>query len=247
METKTNNIAGFESLEVAIVKPFAADFGTIEFNKLTLMTGLNGTGKTFLLVYSYVLTEIAGLVVAGLDGENLKIGSQFIMEKCFSQIDTTGEISGNFGDGNKITLKMEDGKILSVGVTGFKDVTDVARIKYMSSAMRTFDTIKAYLRLRQVALDKLGNYESMATEMLETYRLYDFKYMETLIASMPFKHPNLIENLEKFDIKDKVTAIDVDLVAGDFFVLYEDGTKKYMTSFGKGHQSIFNMVMGQLI
>jgi len=246
VQPKPEKIVGVDSLEVKITKPMTIDFGIIEFNKLTLMTGMNGAGKSLLLVYSYVLTEIVTLVLEELAPENIKIGAQFIMDKCFTKIDTTGVISGNFGE-SKITLTMEEGQILSVEATGFEDVTDVRKIKYMSSSMRTFESIKAYLRLRRVALDKLGSYENMATEMLDAYKLYDFKYMEMLIASMPFEHPMLIDSLKGFGMEDRVTAIDVDLTECDFFALYEDGSKKYMTSFGKGHQSIFNMTMGQLI
>ena len=124
----------------------------------------------------------------------------------------------------------------------------VAPVKYMSTAMRTFDAIKIYLRTRSLIKRLSDDQEFFYTEILKSYRLYDVTYMEGLLLKMPLKVDGVMkEYLEKFDVKEKITDFGVDFEEEDFYLKYEgDEKKKYLTTFGAGHQSIFNMVMGNV-
>lgn len=246
---KEKKIACINSLDLNITKPMTMNT-KMELNKLTLMTGTNGSGKSFFLINFYVFTEIATMIVSGMSGDILKGSSQFILENCFTDIDTTGELTAVFEDGQTIKMTADNGQITSIVHTGFEDVKEIVRIRYMSSGLRTFDEMRHYLSQRKMAKQIIDGEttEEIIASMLKTYRLYDVSYMEGVLAGMPLKSPvtdKLNEFLLGMDVKDvgKIIEFNVDYERSDFYIILEDGTKKYMTSFGKGHQSVFNMVI----
>lgn len=258
-EQKKRRVTGVSTITTDITKPLTMKLDAMEFNKLTLLTGMNGTGKSFLFANTYLFTEIGVLVAAGIPREHLKATAQFILEKCFDDVDTTGTISVAFDvddvkAGCSVTLVMENGKINDVTYSGFENIVDVSRVKYMSAGMRTFDAIKMYLSMRkmikQTKLD-IDTQEGLVGELLNTYKLYDVTYLERLINAMPLKSDHRMKDfLTKFDDKQQMGLEDieefgVDLDKPDFFLI-QKGEKKYLTTFGKGHQSIFNMLLGSL-
>lgn len=244
--TEKNKIA-IDSMSFDLTKP-PMKFDAIELNKLTLFTGLNGTGKSFIMVCFYAFSEIANMIAIGVGGDHLKASAQFIMDNCFTDPGTTGTIIGNFNDGSGITMKMSDGVVESVFYTGFENV-DVTRVRYMSAKMRTFEAMKSYLTIRKMSRMIDQTEEKRSEMILAAYRLYDMAYMEMLISAMPFSDKSKFdEHLKHFsDIRVSPVSIDVDLEQCDFYITDQDGGKTYMTSMSSGHQSIFNMLMGSSI
>jgi hypothetical protein len=241
-------ITKFTSLSADITKPFPTKEMDLTVQMLTLMTGTNGTGKTFWMIHFYFFGQVAQLIVSGVRGEALLQSAQFMLDNCLKDPDTSGSIKANFDGGPSIEIDMEDGKIRSIIFKEWEDVEYVAPVKYMSTAMRTFDAIKIYLRTRSLIKRLSDDQEFFYTEILKSYRLYDVTYMEGLLLKMPLKVDGVMkEYLEKFDVKEKITDFGVDFEEEDFYLKYEgDEKKKYLTTFGAGHQSIFNMVMGNV-
>ena len=238
-----------QALVFHITKPFVADF-EMELNALSIMTGKNGSGKTFFMIHGYVFGEIAKLIVAGLKDQELLASAQFVMTNSFTDLDTEGEVGANFVSGAFIRLKMEQGEIVSLNYEGFEGIKSTGGITYMSSGMRTFDAIKYYLGNRKLILQLVkNNSNAMFIKLLESYRIYDVAYIEGLIAKMPVQMtPILKKRLEDFDVSDDIESFGCDLDRGDFFLLEKGNSKKkYLTSFGNGTQAIFNMTLASAI
>jgi hypothetical protein len=216
----------------------------IELNMLNLLTGKNGSGKSFFLVSSYVISEVALLVVMGLPKQAIIETTQFIVDSCYLK-KLTGRVEGFFDTGSYLAIHMEDGKVTDVTTEDWDKSESVQGVKYMSAAMRTFEYIGQYLFSRKL-LSSMGQGE-MFMELCKNWRLYDVKHIEGMIAKMPIKFDtNFKEALKNFEITDDVESFDVDLEKCDFFYKTSSDKTIYMRTLGNGHQSIFNMMVGQL-
>lgn len=237
-----------DNLSFDLTKPLTINFSDITINKLTLMTGLNGTGKSFMMVSFYAFSEVANMIAIGFHPDRLKESAQFIMDNSFTSKDITGTIIGNFDDGSGITMKLSEGTVESVIYSGFEDV-EVTRVRYMSAKMRTFEAMKSYLTIRKMSRLTEQTEESRSAMMLTAYRLYDMAYMEMLIGRMPFDdRAKFDEYLKNFsDIKSRPVRIDIDLDVCDFYMTDDAGVKTYMSTLSSGHQSIYNMLIGSSI
>jgi hypothetical protein len=220
-------------------------FGKIELNMMTLLIGYNGTGKSFLMKTAYVCAEVARTVKAmGLSGPPLLETAQFIINGCYDEVDFDGKMGVDFESGASLTMELKEGKVTGVHTSGFESIDNVIGVQYMSSSMRTFEAIKSYLVVRKMLMSTKSLQESYA-ELCKSFKLYDVKYIESIIQKMPLKVDNrLSEALEKFDFGEKLVEIDMDTEKSDFFYVNSDGKKRYATSLGKGHQSILNMMIG---
>jgi hypothetical protein len=81
-------------------------------------------------------------------------------------------------------------------------------------------------------------------KMLEAYRLYDLTYMEALIARCPITIPKPLIFWESYDFKEAITSIEADMETCTFSAVLEDGSKRNLATYGKGHQAILNMIVG---
>jgi hypothetical protein len=135
-------------------------------------------------------------------------------------------------------VELKDGKVIKVDVEGA-----VVPVIYMSSSMRTFNEMALYLGVRRGAVD--GSPLSFMSKMLETYRLYNFTYMESLLARLPLLITDSIKAaLESFDFEESITSIEADTEKCKFYAVLKDGSKKDITTYGKGHQAMLNMMIG---
>ena len=219
----------------------------IDLNMLTLLTGYNGSGKSFLLVSCYAVTEVARVVSHGITGENLKQAAQFVVDSCYRPQVLNDQLCGTFESGATVDVMVEKGVVTEVKFSGWENST-VAGIRYMSSHMRTFESISHYLLARNFCMKDKSKDEAFK-ELCKDFKLYDVQYLESLIMKMPLKFDEQTRDSLKnnFDVKDDVESFDVDLERKDFFYTIKgSGDRRYMTTLGKGHQSIFNMIVGQL-
>ena len=240
-------ITQIKSLYVDITHPLNMKEQTIDFNALTLMTGPNGSGKTFFMIHAYALAKIAQLVVTGLRGEQLEATSQFILNNSFSDLNTEGTLGIEFGAAS-LNVVMKKGQIESINWKNLAGIENVAQVRFMSAGMRTFSDMKHYLFSRKmIAQTYNNNMEQIAMEMLKAYKFYDFEYIEQTIQKMPLKGTDkMAEYLASFDIHEKIKEFGVDLDKCEFYLIEEkDGNeeKRNLTSYGAGHQSIINMVI----
>jgi len=246
MATQQQKTTGHvKTLAFNIDGPFKFKTEGIEFSKLALFCGPNGSGKTFILITVWAFSTIAQMIVMVSPSiAQLIVYAQYIFDNSFKEQNINGIMSMVFESGATMAITFDKGKITDFGHAGFENINTPIQTRFMSAGIRTFDSIGQYLSLRG-AYDVYDK-EKMVEELCKTYRLYDVMYIEGLIARMPYSMPpELQEALKKFDIEETVTEFGVDLVKKDFYCIM-DGKQKYMQTFGKGHQSIFNMLLGNI-
>jgi hypothetical protein len=239
-----SKVASIDRITIATSNEDNQHINGVELNMLTIMTGLNGSGKSMFLVTSYVISEIATFVVKGFPNNILKQTAQFVCDSCYND-KLTGRIEGFFDTGSYIAIHLENGTVTEVTTTGWEKVQDARAVSYMSAAMRTFEAIGQYLFTRKLLM---SNGENSALETLcKNYKLYDVKHIERMIGKMPLKiTQSTQEALKNFDVKDEVETFDVDLERCDFFYKKKGSDEPvFMRTLGNGHQSIFNMVIAQ--
>lgn len=209
----------------------------VDFNDaINLLVGENGSGKTFLLVHSFVATYIMKIIELG--GDSIA-AAQTTCATCFDNFETfTGSFKLSMSNDLELEVKIEEGVVTFCEMTGEGTVTPVV---YLSSAMRTFEPIHNYLKIRK-GISKHG--DQLVPEEFEKilmfFKLYDVSYLEGLIGKCPIL---LSEAVELFDFGDDYPVkLDVDLDASEFFVKTKEGNTRKLTSYGSGHQAILNML-----
>lgn len=206
---------------------------SVELNKLSLMTGANGVGKTFILINCYCIS----LIACAEGNPHIIEMAQYIYDKSFTNQDIDGDVTLTV-DGKNATVTLERGKVKSVEVD--KEIS-AQPIIYMSAAMRLFSAISTYLCMRKMMV---GDEKQIIEGMLNTYRLYDVMYIEGLIKKCPIDiTPDQDLALERMDITDMVAQIGIDLEKCDFYAVTRDGIK-WLSTYSNGEQSIINMIIG---
>lgn len=241
-------LASLQKISVSTRDEDGENINGVELNMITLMTGYNGSGKTFYLVSCYVISEIANIVHNIGSSEkagDLIIGAaQFIVDSCYIK-KLTGRVEGYFDTGAHLYIDMEEGQITAIKGEGWEEVDQVRSVRYMSAAMRTFESIGQYLFSRKLLNEK--SREERFMEMCKNWRIFDVQHVERLIEMMPLTFDDHSRAVFKnFDIKDEIMSFDVDLEKCDFFYKTSDGNSTYMRTLGSGHQSIFNMMIGSM-
>lgn len=227
---------GIRKLVLNITAPIKMD-SEIELSQLAVFVGQNDSGKTLILKIAYALATI-GLSPGSPVKVDPKEAAQFIFDNTFTDQNFNGSLKAIYTEGS-VSVDLHEGKVLSVEIT---DLENPLPMIFMSTDMRTFDQMVLYLRMRYQAGTDPKIFMKM---MLEAYRLYDFTYMEALIARCPIRLPKpLTETLKNFDFKEPITSIEVDLEKCEFLAVLEDGSKKNIATYGKGHQAILNMFLG---
>lgn len=243
----TKSTGHIKLLSFDTTSPVPFKLQDIEFNKISLFVGANGSGKTFILICAYAMSMIANMITMMRPPMDfLVMSAQQIFDRCFKDQNIDGMISVTFEAGCSLTIKFDKGVVTNaIIVSGFEDITEAVAIQYMSSAMRTFSAISHYLQLKHMtqkanpSLDPAMIHEKMC----ESYRLYDVMYVETLIQRMPIKiNKDLVETLKKFNIEgiEEIAFVDND------FVAHTDKGPKALSSYSAGDQSILNMIIGQI-
>jgi energy-coupling factor transporter ATP-binding protein EcfA2 len=220
-------------LVMKITEPMKMDM-EIELGALAVMLGANDSGKSFLLKIAYALSMIGATPEGPMP---VVPAAQFVLDNTFTGQNLNGTIRGEFTTGH-VDVDVEKGQVVGVGIT----VKNPTPIIYMSTDMRTFDQMNLYLKMKkECGTDPLISMR----KMLEAYRLYDLTYMEALIMRCPIKISEMtMEILSGYDFKEKITSIEADMESCTFSAVLEDGSKRNLATYGKGHQAILNMIMG---
>lgn len=232
-----------KSMSLNITSPMPFKELEMSFNEVTLMTGKNGTGKTFINVLVYAMTSIMNYKLFD-DKIDMKLVCDEIFANCFDGI-IIGEIMFNYSSDATINITTnEEGKCTFIEFNNIKDL-EPTKVVYMSSQFRLFSNIRNYLLLRY---HSPGTSEEKITRMTKLFKLYDVTTLESLINHMPYEFDeSMIKNLRTMTEDDSslisIRSIDVDLEECDFIITYEDKSIKRATELGAGHQSILNMCL----
>lgn len=250
-QTTQKNLSDLDRLKMDIDSPFVFNVD-MEYNKLIILTGQNGTGKSYLFKTTYAISSIMNTIIM-LNGvisiENLLGLTQYVFDHCFEDQNNNGTIKATYKSGAYIEIEFKIGKVINIDYN-INYVTEPTKVVYMSSDFRTFTTIKSYFLLRKalLAADPTLTNETIVHKMTDHYKLYDVMYCEMIYNAMPFEVNNDLSNtlINSFDFSDTLTEINFDEDKCDFYYVTKENPegKTYMCSLGKGHQSILNMLMG---
>lgn len=240
------------SIGFNITEPLKMVDLTIPTNNLNVFIGANGTGKTFVLINVWALGYLANAVIASkmispLQSVSFTHFAQFIWDHCFTDQNFNGAVKANYTSGAEIEVEFDKGKVTKVNYSGFEDLTLVQGVVYMSGQMRLFESISMYLKMRKM----VGSSDPhvIVGEMVKNFKLFDVAYIEGLILKMPQDIPTskVQSALAAFGIEDNILTLDVDLERCDFFVTIDSPEKrKYLSTYGNGHQALFNMFFAHL-
>ena len=234
------NAVYLKSLSFNITTPIKMHLQDIQFSALTLMTSINSTGKSFIMKCGWALSYTS-VSVNILKRDNIVYNpmliAQDIFDNTFTDHNITGTISGNYSPDISISITFEEGKVTALNHSELPENHIAFPVKYMSSDMHTFDSISKYLGMRNM----IPKDKDTVMEMLKCYKLYDVVAVERLILSCPILLVDRREYLRKMGIVYEINSIDVDLERGDFYMLCDTDRKTYLSTLGKGEQSIINM------
>lgn len=233
----------------------------MEHKALSILIGANGSGKTlvhrstFLLNYlSYNLFKNP-LSPNKLNKEmavddSVEVYSELInyyANNTYEDFDFTGELGIEYDCGSYLKFSFEDGIVNDLDYD-FKDEFKPFRPKYMSSETRLFKAIDAMLKTRKMVLkDNPIDTPDYVIKMQETFKLPDLQLLEDYIHYVPIKVIEKLQNSLNNYVDDNTSGlanidlIDIDDAKDKFYLIYKDGTKKYLSTLSAGEQAILNI------
>lgn len=226
--------------------------GDIEFRSIALFVGANGVGKTLILKYIWVMGMITCADIVSAQTADLKEVAQFTFDNCFDDQDFDGTIKCKYDKGSvKVTLK--EGTITKVKCIIAPEVDTPSPPTFMSKDMRTFDSIKTYLKIRNKigAIGATQLVPEQMKEMLDFFKLYDITYVERLLIKLksrvvtPQRFRDFIAGFTGFSTK--IHELYYDRVNQDIKFVNDKGVEKSLTTLGAGEQSLVNMAVANTI
>jgi len=252
-------LGSINEIVVDLTEPMEIKMQTLTYRQINLFAGQNGSGKSFLLIKVFCLQTALG-VYAALPIDQVipdvlkRKVAQEIWDGSFTDQNLNGTIEGRYDHGVSLKVTFVKGDVTDVQYSDLTKITAVAPVIYMSSHMRTFESIKMYLKMRKIFKESSQPTHEfgadLATKLVKDgFKLYDILCIERLISKMPILDTvEICKTLSNFEPNDQVfndiASFDVDYDRCDF--LYRSkatGNAVYLTSLPKGHQSLINMVL----
>ena len=237
------------NLKCEIQELFGGGKIDIDFNKINIYVGQNGTGKTVLLKLAWFGTYITSnkiLEERGFLPQN-SIQEDFVnhtISKVFEEVDFNGKMVFNFENNLTTTVIFEKGICIDITFSNLTKENKVTNILFMSKELRLFTELVRYLKLRK----RVNGTERIMSpaafeEILNDYKIYDALAVEHLLQNLPLEFSEMISKVlvENYDFKKNPTRLQVDLETCSFLLEYSDNTIENVLRLGAGHQSILNM------
>ena len=237
------------NLKCEIQELFGGSEIDIDFNKINIYVGQNGTGKTVLLKLAWFGTYITSnkiLEERGFLPQN-SIQEDFVnhtISKVFEEVDFNGKMVFNFENNLTTTVIFEKGICIDITFSNLTKENKVTNILFMSKELRLFTELVRYLKLRK----RVNGTERIMSpaafeEILNDYKIYDALAVEHLLQNLPLEFSEMISKVlvENYDFKKNPTRLEVNLETCSFLLEYSDNTIENVLKLGAGHQSILNM------
>ena len=237
------------NLKCEIQELFGGSLIDIDFNKINIYVGQNGTGKTVLLKLAWFGTYITSnkiLEERGFLPQN-SIQEDFVnhtISKVFEEVDFNGKMVFNFENNLTTTVIFEKGICIDITFSNLTKENKVTNILFMSKELRLFTELVRYLKLRK----RVNGTERIMSpaafeEILNDYKIYDALAVEHLLQNLPLEFSEMISKVlvENYDFKNNPTRLEVDLETCNFLLEYSNNTTENVLKLGAGHQSILNM------
>lgn len=253
METtqQTKTAGHVKTIEIHTTAPLKMD-QVLDLRALNVFVGQNGTGKTVILITVFAMTNITAAAVARRNN-NLSVNdlsyAQWVFDHCFTDNPTDGSIKIIYDCGLETEITFDHGKVTSLQFSGIEEVRYAAPGHFMSAAFRTFTAISGYLKVRRLC-GKTNELEIMEV-MTKEYKLYDVLHVEKMIKLMPFTPDEKLKSVLSSisEGREEIESFGFDPEKDDFYAIVLDKSldgpprKKYLSTYGNGHQAWFNMVI----
>lgn len=225
-------------LRIDIDQPMEMNFDT-EFNKIVLLVGMNGSGKSMMLKLHWALGTIMAYVLgakkAGVTVDT-KAVTQYIMDGTFSDQNFNGLIVAYFEKGT-LEIRIENGKVTQAGYELSAGVEEAATPVFMSGTLRKFSEIDQYLKTEKIVTRE---------KMPEMYRLYDIVFVERLKSMLAggYKAPETFKkSMLSFDGMDRYDFDTFSIENETVYFADKEGKKRALSSLSAGEQSLVNMIL----
>jgi len=236
-------LGSVKTISLNLSSPIAFKAVEMNVNALTMLTGKNGVGKSFINVMVYAVTSVINFRIFDNEHDS-KLVCDEIFSHCFDNF-IVGEIKFTYSSGASVEIELDEtGKCSFIQFNAIDNLIPT-KVIYMSSQFRLFTGIKMYLQIRK---SFGGSNEEKIMKLSEMFKLYDIQTIEGLVANMPYKFDEkILSSLNTISDNDDVfknmAEINVDLLDCDFNITMKDGSIKSATSLGAGHQAILNMCL----
>lgn len=211
----------------------------INFNKLTLLVGQNGTGKTLVNIMNWALTTAINIHI--LTKNDLKDTLDYILSKSVNT-KFTGTLRIAFSSNVEMIAELENGNVLKAEVHNLTDDIIPINIKYMSTNMRTFTQINQYIKTKKL-LTSVAN----ADEVFEIYKFYDIYLVESYLQHLSGKKTIPVDCGSDFDKKlEDIKFLRLNEDETEIEYGFEENGRlvfKSTSSLSNGEQSMLNMLV----
>lgn len=204
----------------------------MEFKKIMLLTGQNGTGKSLVMKFIWAMSTLGFMYLKS--GGNLRELATFIINNTFDSQNFTGTVETTHLNG-RIGVTLESGVVTSAFCDAVDDETLSTPI-FMSTTLRLFSAVKAAYAM----LDALG-----PEKFLQHYRLYDLITLEIYKARFAAKtEPPALEMVNKIFIDEgQEPKFDSFQYDGGTIWGYKESSRRDLATLSNGEQAWINMAL----
>jgi len=242
----------------------------VDFQKLAVLVGVNGSGKTMILktawFSSLALNIYKTLALAGVPNIDEMFTNEVnaMFELTYHQSEELNgaiQISDRDLDIFEFSLITRNGKLDNFQLNIFdKEKFDhgvVENVRFNSKNARTFEQYENYIKIRKtIGIDRITSNDDVK-KLAEFYRLYDILWFEDIKNTIDgfSESPETLDSLlgvlgpildGDAGFKDmEVFKGNVKIIAKDslLYIHDEDGHHKSFSSLGSGEQSILMMFL----
>lgn len=261
MEDQIKQFSGFTEGKFAITAPMKFDTD-LQYNRLTLMTGMNNTGKTFLnkLLWASatffnmkIVEKVTGIKDTEKSDEEV---FQFILDNTFAGNNINGSIEYRARDEvlgvayYSIRFEMENGKLTWLKFDFPEDAQPMGAITYLSKDVRDFTNIERYLKTKKMlGVTELTNWDDIE-KVCGMYKLYDVFAIEQLLIKLEEanQYIAMIRAMAGNTADELMGEMDIKSVKYDkdnMTVTYVNSKdeERPLSSMGLGSQSMLTMLL----
>ena len=209
-------------------------FDDINLNKVTLLTGMNGTGKTMVLKCVWIMNLLAS-TYSKSDLKNTQLFSQFVLDNSFDNQTFSGSIIAKWST-LVLALRFTDGNVEAFEA----EVLGKAEYEFpifMSKEMRLFSDITSYLKIKEELKVDINTEEGLI-KITKFYKIYDVFLVERLLNRLPYKLTSQETGSLKEDLKKEIKSLS--LQGTQIMYTDEKGTFSTLT-LSAGEQSLLNL------
>lgn len=257
-EDKVDTFSGFTEANIDITEPMAFK-AKMEMKSLTLMAGMNDTGKSLYNKLTWCATFFFNLKLAEAFNDipeemPPKQLMQFILDKSFVEANFNGTIEFNYRDPllkvkfYGISMKLVDGKIDDIEWELSKNTQPMGEVTYLSTDVRNFSNIQKYVKIKKMlGIEELVSFDQIA-QLSEFYKIYDVLAIEFLLVKLENVNP-MLEKIQSIDSSNNlikefgIVSLDYNKAEAELSYFDDKNTKRNITTLGQGAQSILIMIM----